>query len=85
MYDLRTLEAIDDALQTPMACGCGKRLTIVERHDNIWLACPDRYGPSRLPSLLRKPIRNLFHGDRLFVAEARAETHQQRADRLMAA
>lgn len=84
MNEIRTLEAIDDALRGPSWCACGEHLALVEREDGLWLSCPAFSRASRLPHALSEPMRELLH-DRRFVVDPRPESLDERLARLMAA
>ena len=68
MHDDSVLVAIDAALRTPEACGCGSMFTPVERDGELWLECPSLTGRSRLPERVAAVIRGALH-DRRFVVE----------------
>ena len=84
MNTIRTLEAIDDAVRNPSWCACGEPLALVVREDDLWLSCPVFDEPSRLPQVLREPVRRLLH-DRTFVVCVHGEALGDHAARPMAA
>lgn len=68
MHDEPVLVAVDAALRSPSFCPCGESLTIGQHDGALWLECPARTRPSRLPAPIAAVVRDILH-DRRFVIE----------------
>lgn len=68
MRDDSVLAAIDQALETPTFCVCGKVLMLRVHDGAAWLECEAFSAPTRTPVAITAILRPLFH-DRRFVVE----------------
>lgn len=68
MHEDAVLVAVDAALRGPSFCLCGESLAIASHDAALWLECPARARPTRLPAPLAGLLRTLLH-ERRFVIE----------------
>jgi hypothetical protein len=67
MRDDSILAAIEAAIPSPEACGCGRHLMVAVRDGGVWLECSAFDQPSRLPARLAAAVRGFLHDRRFLV------------------